>query len=339
MRQRPQFPGSAPGGGPGLPASALRGVVDLGALAAKPQPAAGSGAAPSAGPGSAAQDGAAGSGTGTIDSPLVFDTTDATFDADVIERSLTVPVVIDFWAEWCGPCKQLSPVLERLAAEYGGRFVLAKLDVDANPMLAQEFGVQSIPMVVAVVGGRLVPLFPGAVPEAQVRRYLDELLRLAAENGVTGTAAGGDAAPAEVPEPPMDPALAAAYNALEANDLEGAAQAFRNVLNSNPADTEAKLALAQVELMLNTRDLDPAQVRAEAEARPDDVHAQIAAAELELALGNVEPAIDRLVGFVARSAGADRDAARVKLLDFFDLLGPEDPRTAVGRQALTRVLF
>ncbi|OLE26109.1 MAG: co-chaperone YbbN [Catenulispora sp. 13_1_20CM_3_70_7] len=316
----------------------MRGVVDLGALAAKPQPASGSGPAsqPGGGSGSASQDGAA--GTGTIDSPLVFDTTDATFDADVIERSLTVPVVIDFWAEWCGPCKQLSPVLERLTVEYGGRFVLAKLDVDANPMLAQEFGVQSIPMVVAVVGGRLVPLFPGAVPEAQVRRYLDELLRLAAENGVTGTAAGGEA-PAEVPEPPMDPALAAAYNALEENDLEGAAQAFRNVLNSNPADTEAKLALAQVELMLNTRDLDPAQVRAEAEAKPDDVKAQIAAAELDLAMGSVEPAIDRLVGFVARSAGADRDAARVKLLDFFDLLGPEDPRTAIGRQALTRVLF
>ena len=228
-------------------------------------------------------------------------------------------------------------MLERLAGEYGGRFVVAKLDVDANPLLAQEFGVQSIPMVLAVVGGRLVPLFQGVVPEAQIRRYLDELLRLAAENGVTGTATGE--APAEEPEPPMDPALAAAYAALEENDLDGAAQAFRNVLAANPGDTEAKLALAQVELMLNTRDLDAEQVRADAEARPDDVAAQIAAAELDLAVGHVEPAIDRLVSFVARSAGADRDAARVKLLSFFELLGPEDPRTAAGRQALTRVLF
>ncbi|MFD0638030.1 tetratricopeptide repeat protein [Catenulispora yoronensis] len=268
-----------------------------------------------------------GRGGGT-DSPLVYDTTDATFDADVIERSLTVPVVIDFWAEWCGPCKQLSPVLERLAEEYGGRFVLAKLDVDANPALAQEFGVQSIPMVLAVVGGRLVPLFQGAQPEAQVRRLLDELLRLAAENGVTGVASGQ--APAEVPEPPMDPALAAAYGALEENDLEGAAQAFRDVVAANPGDTEAKLALAQVELMLSTRDLDAGQVRADAAARPDDVQAQISAAELDLALGDVEPAIQRLVGFVARSAGADRDAARVKLLSFFELLGPDDPRTAAA---------
>jgi putative thioredoxin len=333
MRQRPQIPGMAAGGGSGLPASALRGVVDLGALAAKPQaaPAASAQAAPADGSGPAAD------GTGAIASPLVFDTSDATFDADVIERSMTVPVVIDFWAEWCGPCKQLSPVLERLAEEYAGRFVLAKLDVDANPQLAQEFGIQSIPMVMAVVGGRLVPLFPGAVPEAQVRRYLDELLRLAAENGVTGTADGQ--APEELPEPPMDPALAAAYSALEENDLDGAAQAFRDVLNANPGDTEAKLALAQVELMLNTRDLDVDQVRSDAAAKPDDVAAQIAAAELDLSTGRVDEAIDRLVAFVAGNAGADRDAARVKLLDFFELLGPEDPRTATGRQKLTRVLF
>jgi putative thioredoxin len=141
----------------------------------------------------------------------VYDTTDATFDQDVMERSLTVPVVLDFWAEWCGPCKQLSPLLERLAAEYGGRFVVAKLDVDNNPVLAQEFGVQSIPMVLAVIGGRLVPLFQGAVPEAQIRQYLDELLKLAAENGVVGTATGEP--PAELPEPPMDPAMEAAYTA------------------------------------------------------------------------------------------------------------------------------
>ncbi|NUR61213.1 MAG: tetratricopeptide repeat protein, partial [Catenulispora sp.] len=145
--------------------------------------------------------------------------------------------------------------------------------------------------------------------------------------------------PAEVPEPPMDPALAAAYAALEENDLDGAAQAFRNVLAADPGDSEAKLALAQVELMLSTRDVDADQVRADAVAKPDDVRAQIAAAEIDLAQGFVEPAIDRLVGFVARSAGADRDAARVKLLDFFELLGPDDPRTAIGRQALTRVLF
>ena len=333
MRQRPQFPGMASGGGSGrLPASSLRGVVDLGALAAKPQPApATAGSAEGSGAADAPGDGA------RTASPFVFDTSDATFDNDVIETSLTVPVVIDFWAEWCGPCKQLSPVLERLVDEYGGRFVLAKLDVDANPVLSQEFGVQSIPMVLAVVGGRLVPLFQGAIPEAQIRRFLDELLHVAAENGVTGTATGEAAEP--LPEPPMDPALAAAYSALEDNDLDGAAQAFRNVLNANPADTEAKLALAQVELMINTRDLDADQVRKDAEAKPDDVQAQISAAELDLASGRVDAAIERLVGFVARTAGVERDQARLRLLSFFELLGPDDPRTAAGRQALTRVLF
>jgi putative thioredoxin len=313
----------------------MRGVIDLGALAAKPQPQSQPQAPDQQQPQAQGPGGDASAQPPASDG-LVFDTTDASFDADVIERSLTVPVVIDFWAEWCGPCKQLSPLLERLAAEYGGRFVLAKLDVDANPVLANEFGVQSIPMVLAVVGGRLVPLFQGAIPERQIRQYLDELLKLAAEQGVTGTATGE---PVETPEPPMDPAMAAAYTALENNDLEGAAQAFRNVLASSPADEEAKLALAQVELMLNTRDLDPETVHRAAEERPDDVAAQIAAAELDLATGRVEEAIDRLVKTVAATSGAERDQARLKLIGFFDLLGPEDPRTAAGRSALMRVLF
>ncbi len=133
--------------------------------------------------------------------------------------------------------------------------------------------------------------------------------------------------------------MEAAYAALEADDLDGAAQAFRNVLSASPADEEAKLALAQVELMINTRGLDPDRVRRDAEEHPDDVAAQISAAELDLASGHVEPAIDRLVKFVARSAGSERDQARLKLLSFFELLGPDDPRTATGRAALTRVLF
>ncbi|MHB1434113.1 MAG: thioredoxin family protein, partial [Streptosporangiaceae bacterium] len=116
-------------------------------------------------------------------SEFVIDVTDATFTTDVVARSQTVPVVIDLWAEWCGPCKQLSPVLERLAEEAAGDWILAKVDVDANPQLGAALQVQSIPMVLAAVGGQLLQLFMGALPEPQVRQYIGEVLRVADEMG------------------------------------------------------------------------------------------------------------------------------------------------------------
>ncbi|MET7936869.1 tetratricopeptide repeat protein [Streptomyces sp. NPDC005322] len=281
---------------------------------------------------------------------LVFDVDEAGFQQEVLQRSTEVPVVIDFWAEWCEPCKQLGPILERLAGEYAGKFVLAKIDVDANQMLFQQFGVQGIPAVFAVVAGQPVPLFQGAAPEAQIRQVLDQLIQAAEQQfGIVGTPveAGAEAEEAEEaereaaqrPESPQDAALSAAHQALDAGDLGGAVQAYKNVLAEDPANGEAKLGLAQAELLQRVQGVDAQQVRKAAAENPGDVAAQIAAADLDLVGGHVEDAFGRLVDTVRRTTGDDREAARVHLLDLFDVIGSDDPRVVTARSALARVLF
>ncbi|MEW1610945.1 MULTISPECIES: tetratricopeptide repeat protein [unclassified Streptomyces] len=284
-------------------------------------------------------------GTGAIaPTALVIDVDEAGFERDVLQRSAEVPVVIDFWAEWCEPCKQLGPLLERLAVEYNGRFLLAKVDVDANQMLMQQFGIQGIPAVFAVVAGQALPLFQGAAPEAQIRETLDQLIQVGEERfGLTGIAvdpdAAADAAPAEVPAGPYDALLEAAASALDANDFGGAVQAYKNVLTDDPGNPEAKLGLAQAELLGRVQSMDPQAVRKEAADNPGDVSAQVAAADLDLVGGHVEDAFGRLVEAVRRNTGDDRDTARLRLLELFEVIGPEDPRVTGARTALARVLF
>ncbi|MGW4515011.1 tetratricopeptide repeat protein [Streptomyces sp. NPDC004393] len=287
-----------------------------------------------------------GGGGAVSPADLVIDVDEAGFETDVLQRSTEVPVVIDFWAEWCQPCKQLSPILERLALEYNGRFVLAKIDVDANQMLMQQFGIQGIPAVFAVVAGQALPLFQGAAPEQQIRETLDQLVQVAEQRfGLTGLTVDPDAEPggapvaAEIPAGPHDALLEAAVQALDAGDLGGAIQAYRNVLSDDPGNTEAKLGLVQAELLKRVSGLDPQRVRKEAAEKPGDVPAQIAAADLDLVGGHVEDALGRLVETVRRTAGEDREAVRLRLLELFEVVGAEDPRVTSARRALARALF
>jgi putative thioredoxin len=287
-----------------------------------------------------------GGGGAVSPADLVYDVDEAAFERDVLQKSTEVPVVLDFWAEWCQPCKQLSPVLERLAVEYNGRFVLAKVDVDANQMLMQQFGIQGIPAVFAVVAGQALPLFQGAAPETQIRETLDQLIAVGEQRfGLTGLTVdpeaepGGGAGAAEFPEGPHDAALEAAASALDAGDMAGAIRAYRNVLSEDPGHEEAKLGLAQAQLLERVQNLDPQKVRRDAAEKPADSAAQIAAADLDLVGGHVEDAFGRLIDTVRRTAGDDREAVRLRLLEMFEVVGGDDPRVVAARRALARALF
>ncbi len=302
-------------------AAAMAGAVDLAAMKARSEAAARAQSAPP--PSAAAPNGAPGS--------AVVDVTEATFQAEVLDRSFQVPVVLDLWAEWCGPCKQLSPVLERLAEEGGGSWVLAKVDVDANPALAQGLRVQGIPAVKAVWQGQLVAEFNGAIPEEQARQFITELV-----NATTGGAAPG-AAP-EDDAGTEDPRLDDAEEALERGDLAAAEAAYEAILAVEPNHPDAGIALQQVRLFRRAEEAGPDALAA-ADAAPDDITAQTRAADFLLGTGDVDGAFERLLAVIRRTAGEERDQARKHLVELFTVVGDQDPRVGPARRALTTALF
>jgi putative thioredoxin len=310
----------------------MYGAVDLGARQA---------AAQRRQQAAAPREGGTGAGTGAASAPApasVFEVTEETFNDDVVNRSRTTPVIVDLWAEWCGPCKQLSPVLEKLANEAAGAWVLAKVDVDANPRLAQAFQAQSIPMVVAIIGGQMVDAFLGAMPEAQVKQWLTQVLSVADQLGVQTGERGADEDAGEAIDD-LPPALAAARDAMETGDLDAAARALEKALTDAPSDPLAKSWLAQVNLIRRASSYDPATVSREAAASPNDADAQLRMADLLMANGDAEEAFDRVLGVIKRTSGAERNTARLHLLDLFEILPPNDSYVKKARTQLTLLLF
>ena len=264
---------------------------------------------------------------------------EADFQTQVIDRSFQVPVVIDLWASWCQPCKALTPILERLAAQADGAWLLAKVDTDAEQRIAAAFQVQSIPTVYAVVKGQPMLLFQGALPEAQVRQYLDEMLRVAAANGVTGRIGAETTEAAGSEEPAGDSRLDAAYDAIEAGDWDAAEAAYRSILATSPSDPDAAAGLGQVALLRRTDGADPVAALAAADAAPDSLQAQALAADVELLTGRVDEAFARIVELVRLTSGDERTAAKDHLIGLFALVGEADPRVARARTALANALF
>ena len=268
---------------------------------------------------------------------LIVNATDATF-SEYIELSKTVPVIVDRWSMRSETSPQLTPILERVVSEYAGRMVLVKVDVDANPQLAQAFQVQSIPTIVALIGGKTAPLFQGALPEVQVREVLTQVLDVAAENGVTGTITPS-AESAEPAEAPLSLEHQEAFDAIERGDFAAATAAYEKALTNDPKDGLAEAGLAQVGLLARLAGTDAAAIRAAAGANATDTAAALAVADLDVVGGHVDDAFDRLLTLFPSVDDDAKDQIRLRLLELFAVVGPADPRVVSARLRLTNLLF
>jgi len=317
--------------------------------AAAPAPAPAPKAVPAAAPGPGMI------GAGVAD--LIKDTTTQTFGKDVIEASKTVPVLIDFWAPWCGPCKQLSPVIEKLVRAAKGKIKLVKMNIDEHPDVAGQMGVQSIPAVFAFSNGRPVDGFMGALPESQVKTFID---RIIAKNGA--------------PDDGLEAALESAKAAFEEGDIKGAAEIYAALLEEDKENVEALAGLAQcyiasgdfeqagrtlalappakqthaavtgarAKLDLARKTPQASNITALEEgllANPNDHQARFDLALALNAVGDRQGAIDHLLDIMKRSRAWNEDGARKQLVQFFEAWGPKDEMTLAGRRRLSALLF
>jgi putative thioredoxin len=288
----------------------------------------------------------------------IKDTTTATFTKDVIEESRNQPVLVDFWAPWCGPCKQLTPVIEKVVNESQGRVKLVKMNIDDHPSIAGQLGIQSIPAVIAFVGGRPADGFMGAVPESQVREFIDR---------IAGPAGADEAAEIEA-------VLKEAESLLAAGDVNGAAQLYGAVMQADPENAKAVAGMAECMIAANqherarealtdlpdemTKDVsiqavlkklaqieearklgDPVELEHALARNPDEHEARIKLAKIRNVEGKRDEAAEHLLYVMRKDRAFDDDGARRQLLQFFEVWGFKDPATVAARRKLSAMLF
>ena len=289
---------------------------------------------------------------------LIKDTTTANFARDVMDESRNQPVLVDFWAPWCGPCKQLTPVIEKAVKEAGGRVKLVKMNIDDHPSVAGQLGIQSIPAVVAFVNGRPADGFMGALPESQVKAFIDKVAGPAGADQAAEIAAVIEEAP----------------TLLAAGDIDGAAQLYAAVLQADPDNTQAIAGLAEcmiganqhqrarelltqmpeelakapeVQALLKRLDQidearklgDPVALEHTLSLNPDDHEARMKLAKIRNVEGRREEAAEHLLLIMKRDRTFEDDGARKQLLQFFEVWGPKDPATIMARRKLSSILF
>ncbi|WP_133696046.1 tetratricopeptide repeat protein [Mycobacterium sp. BK086] len=288
---------------------AMAGAVDLSGLKQRAQqPAAGAAAAPSGG----------------------SEVTEANFEAEVLVKSGQVPVVVVLWSPRSDASVQLAEVLGALAADDNGKWSLATVNVDVVPRVAQMFGIEAVPTVVALAGGQPLASFQGPQPPEQLRRWVDSLL-----SATAGKLSGsGDSEE----EAAVDPALAQARELLDAGEFGAAAAAYQAILDADPGHAEAKGALRQMTFLQRATSHSPDAVAA-SDAAPDDIDAAFAAADVQILNQDVIPAFDRLIALVRKTSDDDRTKVRTRLIELFELFDPADPDVITGRRNLANALY
>lgn len=298
----------------------MSGAVDLAAVKARSEAAARAAEAPAPGAGQ-----------------YVVEVTEANFQTEILDRSFQVPVVLVVTSARATTAGPMITALEAIANEGKGTVVLGKVNADTDARIVQALQVQAVPTVFAVIGGQLVPGFEGALPDEQLREFIGAVLQAAAKAGLQGPGMPADDADGATVEPaaPEDPRFDAAESALAEGDYDLARQRFQAILDVEPANAAAALAIRQVDLLARIESLPPTA----GSPADDDVTGQLAAADLSFAANDVDAALRRLLDLIPRTSGDDRDTVRTRLIDYFELLGPDDPRVAPARREMARALF